>query len=201
MTERFNNAASTWDKGDMRTSIASSVFQTLSNRIALNSSMDILDFGAGTGLLSFKIRPHVRSVCGVDLSINMLEQIELKNSDGMEVKPICQDILDNPLEEHFHGIVSSMAMHHVEDTQKLFNTFYSHLRKDGFVAIADLEAEDGSFHSHGNDGVYHFGFDRDTLRQVIENAGFGNVRFHHAYTVEKEVQNYPIFLVTAHKSV
>lgn len=199
MTERFNQSAEGWDKGDMRQNIAHSVFQTISSRISLLNNMNILDFGAGTGLLSFKIAPLVKSVVGIDLSEKMLEQLESKNSDTLSVKAICQNICEDPLDQQFHGIISSMAMHHVEDTADLFRAFHTHLKRDGFIAIADLEAEDGTFHSHGNDGVHHFGFERDTLRQTIENAGFEHVRFHHAYTVEKEAQNYPIFLVTATK--
>ncbi|MDD2781323.1 class I SAM-dependent methyltransferase [Sulfuricurvum sp.] len=199
MTERFNQAAGGWDKGDMRQTIAHSVFQTISSRISLLNNMSIMDFGAGTGLLSFKIAPMVKTVVGVDLSDKMLEQLTSKNSDKLSVQAICQDILEEPLQEQFHGIVSSMAMHHVEDTASLFESFHKHLKRDGFVAIADLEAEDGTFHTHGNDGVHHFGFDRESLRETIENAGFEHVRFHHAYTVEKEEQNYPIFVVTATK--
>lgn len=199
MTERFNQAAGGWDKGDMRQTIAHSVFQTISSRISLLNNMNIMDFGAGTGLLSFKIAPMVKKVVGIDLSDKMLEQLESKNSESLSVQAICQDIFKTPLEEKFHGIVSSMAMHHVADTLALFETFHSHLKRDGFIAIADLEAEDGTFHSHGNDGVHHFGFERDILRQTIEKAGFQHVRFHHAYTVEKEDQNYPIFVVTATK--
>jgi cyclopropane fatty-acyl-phospholipid synthase-like methyltransferase len=129
----------------------------------------------------------------------MLEQMTAKNSDTVQVIPVCQDIINEPLEEMFHGIVSSMAMHHVADTSDLFKTFYAHLKKDGFIAIADLEAEDGTFHSDGSDGVHHHGFDRDRLRKTIEDAGFLNVRFHPAYTVEKERRSYPIFVVTALK--
>lgn len=199
MSERFNKAAEEWDKGDMRQNIAHAVFQTISSRIALLKTMDIMDFGAGTGLLSFKIAPMVHNVVGVDLSEKMLEQLEGKNSDALQVKALCHDICDIPLEQKFNGIVSSMAMHHVEDTAVLFKSFHDHLKRDGFVAIADLEAEDGSFHSHGNDGVHHFGFERESLREIIEKAGFEHVRFHHAYTVEKEECNYPIFLVTATK--
>jgi len=150
-------------------------------------------------LLSFKIAPMVKTVVGVDLSEKMLEQLESKNSDTLSVKAMCQNICEEPLNQQFHGIISSMAMHHVEDTADLFRAFHTHLKRDGFIAIADLESEDGTFHSHGNDGVHHFGFERDTLRQTIENAGFEHVRFHHAYTVEKESKNYPIFLVTATK--
>ncbi|MBD3809670.1 MAG: class I SAM-dependent methyltransferase [Sulfuricurvum sp.] len=199
MTERFNQVASEWDKGDMRQNIAHAVFQTITSRIALLNNMNIMDFGAGTGLLSFKIASVVKRIVGVDLSKKMLEQLEAKNSPTLTVQPICQDILNTPLQEQFHGIVSSMAMHHVEDTFALFDTFYKHLKRDGFVAIADLESEDGSFHSHGNDGVYHFGFDRDSLRETIEKAGFQFVRFHHAYTVQKGDKDYPIFVVTATK--
>lgn len=199
MSERFDQAAATWDAGEMRQFIADSVFKTLVSRIALLNNMKILDFGCGTGLLSFKIAPMVRSVSGVDLSEKMLDQLSSKNTPSLQVIPLRRDILHDPLEERFHGIVSSMAMHHVADTAALFHAFYAHLRRDGFVAIADLESEDGTFHPHGNEGVEHFGFDRDRLRCVIENAGFINVRFHHACTVEKEGHVYPIFAVTAMK--
>ncbi|MCX6062139.1 MAG: class I SAM-dependent methyltransferase [Campylobacterales bacterium] len=200
MLKHFDNAAALWDQGDTRQNIAQYVFQTIVSRIALANTMNIMDFGAGTGLLSFKIAPMVHSVTGIDLSEKMLEQIIAKNSDTVQVKVACQNIFSEPLAEKFNGIVSSMAMHHVEDTASLFKTFYSHLKRDGFVALADLEAEDGSFHTHGNEGVYHFGFEREALRDTMENAGFVNVRFHHAYTVEKETQSYPIFVVTANKN-
>lgn len=200
MTERFNKAALEWDSGDMRQNIADAVFKTLASRIALLNTMNILDFGAGTGLLSFKIAPMVRSVTGVDLSSGMLEQLEAKNTASIHVTPLLHDIMEKPLDKKFNGIVSSMAMHHVEDTARLFQTFYDHLDRDGFVAIADLEEEDGTFHAqHGNDGVHHFGFNRDTLRATIEKAGFKNVRFHDAYSVNREDGSYPIFLVTAMK--
>jgi 2-polyprenyl-3-methyl-5-hydroxy-6-metoxy-1,4-benzoquinol methylase len=199
MSERFNQAAQGWDKGDMRQNIAHAVFQTITSRIALLKEMNIMDFGCGTGLLSFKIAPLVNRVVGIDLSEKMLEQLSLKNSASSEVIPLYHNLLELPLDEKFNGIVSSMAMHHVENTAELFRAFHDHLKRDGFIAIADLEAENGTFHTHGNEGVYHFGFEREMLRTIIENAGFEHVRFHNAYNVEKENRSYPIFLVTATK--
>jgi 2-polyprenyl-3-methyl-5-hydroxy-6-metoxy-1,4-benzoquinol methylase len=199
MSERFNQAAAGWDKGDMRQQIAHSVFQTINSRIALLKTMSIMDFGCGTGLLSFKIAPMVRRVVGIDLSEKMLEQLASKNTPECEVIPMVRDILTEPLEERFHGIVSSMAIHHVEKIEALFKTFYEHLKPGGFIAIADLEAEDGTFHTHGNEGVHHYGFDKETLRAIIERSGFNQVRFHHVHTVEKESGVYPIFLVTGMK--
>lgn len=199
MSERFDKAAGDWDKGDMRQNIAHAVFKTIVSRIALLKTMNIMDFGAGTGLLSFKIAPMVKSVTGVDLSVKMLEQLEAKNTSELRVEPICQDIMLKPIGLSYNGIVSSMAIHHVEDTYGLFKRFYEHLKRDGFIAIADLEEEDGTFHSHGNDGVHHFGFNKEALRKTLEEIGFKNIRFHHAYTVEREDGKYPIFLVTAMK--
>lgn len=197
MTERFNAIAAEWDKADMRVQIAKSVFSTLVSRIALNKSMSILDFGAGTGLLSFQIATMVKDVTGIDLAQNMLEQIRLKNSIELSVNPICQDILVDPLADKFNGIVSSMATHHVEDIGALYKAFYNHLKEDGFIAIADLDKEDGSFHTHGNNGVHHFGFDREELRVIAEEAGFKNIRFHHAHSIEKGEKSYSIFLLVA----
>ncbi|MFA6144312.1 MAG: class I SAM-dependent methyltransferase [Sulfurimonas sp.] len=199
MSERFNTAAAGWDKGDIRQNIADAVFQTIVSRIALQPSMKIMDFGAGTGLLSFKIAPMVGSVVGVDLSEKMLEQLEAKNTEELSVEALYHDILSSSIGYEFNGIVSSMAIHHVEDTAHLFREFYAHLKKDGFIAIADLEEEDGSFHTHGNEGVHHFGFNRDTLRKTLEEIGFQNVRFHEAYQVVRENGTYPIFVVTAIK--
>jgi hypothetical protein len=45
--------------------------------------------------------------------------------------------------------------------------------------------------------VFHAGFDRDTLKAVIEAAGFVDVVFDTATVVDKETKAYPIFLVTA----
>ena len=69
----------------------------------------------------------------------------------------------------------------------------------GFVALADLDSEDGSFHPPGTEGVYHHGFDRDALTGLLEAAGFEDVKFQTAVEVPKEGSSYPIFLVVASK--
>ncbi len=196
---RFDKAAKEWDKKDMRLMIAGSCARAIRRHISLDDSMHLMDFGAGTGLLSFEIAKSVEAVTAVDISPKMLEVLEEKNSDDFSVKTYCGDIMHLPLENDFDGIVSSMAMHHVEDTAMFFKVLGGHLKPGGFVAICDLAKEDGTFHSHGNDGVYHFGFDEEGLQKIVKEAGFDAVAVYPVYTVEKESGSYPIFLLYAIK--
>ncbi|MEA3374200.1 MAG: class I SAM-dependent methyltransferase [Campylobacterota bacterium] len=194
---RFDLVANEWDKKEMRLMIAASCAEAIKRHLPLSGSMHIMDFGAGTGLLSFEIAKSVETVTAVDTSLKMLEVLEAKNSDELAVQTHCGDIMHLPLENDFDGIVSSMAMHHLEDTKAFFRVLGEHLKPGGFVAICDLAKEDGSFHSHGNDGVYHFGFYEDALRKIVEEAGFDAVNFYPVYTVEKESGSYPVFLLYA----
>ena len=81
--------------------------------------------------------------------------------------------------------------------------FYRMLRPGGVLVVADLDAEDGSFHGHGLSAA-HSGFDRDRMRAMLEGAGFRETRAVTAATVEKPdargvVRTYTVFLMTAKK--
>lgn len=197
---RFDAIAAEWDKGDMRQQLANATAQAIAAHIELTPTMDLLDFGAGTGLLTYKVLPQVRSVTAVDTSEQMLAQLQTKNTPEHQVKTICADITAIPLETTYDGVISSMAMHHVEDTAGFLKTLYDHLNPGGFIAIADLDKEDGSFHSHSNDGVFHFGFERDALQRMAESTGFETVTFNTSMIVKKPEGDYPIFLFVAHKA-
>lgn len=199
MPSRFDNVAHEWDKGDLRQLIAARTAETIEKHIPLNSEMDILDFGAGTGLLTYKIAPYVHSVTAVDTSVKMLDVLLDKKHKEHRIKTACCDITQMPLDEKFDGIISSMAMHHVEDTEGFLHTLYAHLNPGGFIAIADLDKEDGTFHGHGNEGVFHFGFDRDALEALAITCGFDKIAFETALTIEKPAQRYPVFLMQAYK--
>jgi len=201
MKSRFDKVAKDWDKSDLRTQLSINIGRTLLEHTTLTPSMHIMDFGAGTGLLSAHVADKVAKIAAVDISSGMLEELVKKEALKDVVVPYCQNILHDPLGEDFDGIISAMALHHVEDTDEILKVFYAHLKPGGFIAVADLDKEDGSFHPADADGVYHLGFDRLALQQKLEKAGFNAVAFYTAYTVEKNGKAYPIFLVTAEKKV
>ena len=199
MSDHFNEKAKTWDADEMVRKLSSAVGSSILNNISLDPDMVVMDFGAGTGLISSHVAPRVKKIIAVDISEAMLEKLAAKTELKNKVSTVCRDILEQPLAEKFDLIMSAMAMHHVKDTDRLIDTLTEHLKPGAMVALADLDKEDGSFHPEGTEGVYHSGFDRDDLRHKLEKNGFEDVCFYTAHTVEKNENQYPIFLVSARK--
>ncbi|MFC1589760.1 class I SAM-dependent methyltransferase [Pseudomonadota bacterium] len=200
MSDLFNEKAKNWDVDEMVKKLSSAIGASILGNTSLDDNMDVMDFGAGTGLISYHVAPFVNKIIAVDISEAMLDKLVAKPELQGKVEAICQDILDIPLTAKFDLIMSAMAMHHVEDTGKLIQTFSEHLSPGGTLALADLDTEDGSFHPEDVEGVFHSGFDRDDLKVLLESHGFKDVHFHTAHTVVKEDMEYPIFLVIATKS-
>lgn len=200
MADLFETKAQDWDASDRRNQLASAIGSSVLENVQLHEQMSVMDFGAGTGLISTQIVPRVRRLVAVDTSPAMLDQLAAKSELRGKVEIVCQDLLDQPLPEKFDLIVSAMTLHHVEDTAGLMRRFGEQLRDGGVIALADLDREDGSFHPAGTEGVFHFGFDRDQLREILQNQGFDQVEFVTAHTINGEQQDYPVFLVTARKA-
>ena len=194
----FDKRAEGWDSGDIRVNGAKTIADSINAKITLKDNMDIMDFGVGTGLLGFEIATRVKKVYGVDTSTQMLEKLKDKNSSELNIEAINQDIVKEPLTQTFDGLVSSMTLHHVEDLKAFFDVIYNNINEDGFIAIADLESEDGTFHSD-NAGVFHFGFDNKELCKIVENSGFKDVKFENINTINKPHKDFGVFLLTAIK--
>ena len=199
MTDLFEAKAADWDANHRKSRLASAIGDTILRRVSLNREMDVLDFGAGTGLIASRIAPEVNRIVAVDTSPAMLAQLESKSELNGKVETVCQDILERPLEAKFDLIVSAMALHHVEDTDRLLARFSEQLKDAGKVALADLDQEDGSFHPPDTEGVFHFGFDREELARLMRKHGFGEIDFVTAHTIAGDDKDYPVFLVTARK--
>ncbi len=194
----FDDKAKEWDKLPLRVQNAINIAEAIKKRVHLSKDMEVMDFGVGTGLLGFEIAKQVKKVYGVDTSKKMLEELEAKNTQDLSIEPLFADITKEPIDLKVDGIVSSMTLHHIEDLQSFFETIKKNLKPGGFIAIADLESEDGTFHSD-NTGVHHFGFDEEKLKEIIQNAGFKDITFETIHTISKPHRDFPVFLLTAFK--
>jgi len=195
----FAHKSKSWDMNSKRVQNAKSIAELIVKNIKLDKAMKLMDFGAGTGLLSYFIAPFVSKITAVDNSPSMLLEFKNKcNEFVCETEVIEKDLSKDTLDEKFDGIISSMTIHHLEDIVALFKKFYNMLNDGGFIAIADLDTEDGSFHSDGT-GVFHHGFDREVLEAIAEEAGFKEIHFELASTINKPHATFTVFLMTAVK--
>jgi len=195
----FAGKAKDYDNEKSRTQNVSTIAQTILKEVSFSKEMSIMDFGSGTGLLLSEIAPYVGEITAVDISLAMTEVLQSKKEQiKCPVQIVQMDLTKETLDRKFDAIISSMTIHHIEDTLALFKKFHSLLEDEGTIAIADLDTEDGSFHTEDT-GVFHCGFDRDDFAQMVKNAGFKDIKIQNASTITKPANHYSVFLITAKK--
>jgi 2-polyprenyl-3-methyl-5-hydroxy-6-metoxy-1,4-benzoquinol methylase len=201
----FNKEAAEWDANPGRVKLANDVADAVIREAGPTRAMDALDFGCGTGLVTLRLQPLVRSILGADSSEGMLGVLQSKiQSQGItNAKTRHVDFeKGGRIEGEFHLIVSSMTLHHVPGTAPLFRQWRELLLPGGMLCFADLDAEDGSFHGD-NTGVFHFGFDREHLKKLLRETGFQDIRDTTATTMMRDTEAgkraFPVFLISAKK--
>jgi len=195
----FAHKSKSWDMNSKRVQNAKSIAELIVKNIELNKTMEVMDFGAGTGLLSFFVSQKVAKIVAVDNSPSMLEEFQKKSREfASQTEVLQKDLSVETIDRKFDGIISSMTIHHLEDTTALFSKFYKMLGNNGFIAIADLDTEDGSFHSD-NIGVFHHGFNRDSLEAIAKEVGFKEIKFETASVIKKPHRDFNVFLMTVIK--
>ncbi len=204
--KNFDVEAAQWDENPGRVKLANDVADAIIKETRPSGEMDILDFGCGTGLVTLRLQPYVRTITGADSSRGMIGVLESKvKARGLgNVRTLLVDLEKGQrIEGRFHLVMSSMTMHHVKDTASLFRQWHDLLHPGGTLAAADLDSEDGSFHLN-NTGVFHQGFDRERLKRLLGEAGFREVRDVTAATMIRDVEGqgkraFPVFLLVARK--
>jgi 2-polyprenyl-3-methyl-5-hydroxy-6-metoxy-1,4-benzoquinol methylase len=195
----FAEKANDYDSEQSRTQNVSTIAQTILNEVTFTKEMNVLDFGSGTGLLLSEIAPFVGKITAVDISPAMITVLESKKEKIKCLLQIVQmDLTKETLNTKFDAIISSMTIHHIEDTLALFKKFHLLLKNNGIIAVADLDTEDGSFHTEDT-GVFHNGFDRKDFVEMVKNAGFKDIKIQNASTIDKPTKQYSVFLITAKK--
>jgi tRNA (cmo5U34)-methyltransferase len=204
MTNEFDLKAREWDKNQMHVERASAIAQAMEKIIPLNKHMKALEFGAGTGLLSFLLADRLAEITLMDNSTEMINMVKGKITAQQvhHMKPVLINLEQEDYPEHFDMIYSQMVLHHVDDVPGILKKFYRMTNPDGYLAIADLYTEDGSFHGESFTG--HKGFNVDILVKELAGNGYRNISHHPCFTIEKimdqgTVQNFPVFLIVAMK--
>ncbi len=198
----FDARAATWDDDPAKVERARDVAAAIVRSVPLARSMRSLEYGCGTGQLSFMLRPQLGDITLADVSTGMLDvaAARIAAAHDSSMRTLKLDLVASPLpEQRFDLVYSLMTLHHIPDTAAILERFRAVLRDPGCLCIADLDTEDGSFHGPGFDG--HLGFDRDALGALARRAGFATVEFSTAHVMTMAVggatRSFPIFLMVA----
>lgn len=155
----------------------------------------MLEYGAGTGLVTQALRDAVGSVTMADTSAGMRAVMEEKVAAGAitDARVWNLDLATEAApDERFDVIVTVLTLHHIANLEPVLSGFASLLVEGGYLCIVDLEEEDGSFHGDDFDG--HHGFNRSALTSRLERAGFTDTSFERCHEIVRESGTYPLFL-------
>lgn len=201
----FDIKAAGWDQNRMHWDRSAAIVKELLRQVHLTTEMTALEFGAGSGITSFLLRDHLKEIVMIDSSPGMVKVMNEKvsASGASNLMPVLFDLeRDEWTGAKFNLVITQMVLHHVMNPDLILHKFFNILLPGGYLAIADLYPEDGSFHGEGFTG--HRGFDTGELADWLRNNGFANISAGKCFTITKEISgsqtsNYDVFLMIAYR--
>jgi tRNA (cmo5U34)-methyltransferase len=199
----FDIKAAEWDQDPIIWERAKAIANEIKKLIPLKKQMTALEFGAGTGVTSFILKDSLKEITLMDNSSEMVKVMnnKIKSSRVKNLKTLNFNLEMAELKDaKFDFIFNQMVLHHIFDIDDIIAKFYNLLNPGGFLAIADLYSEDGSFHGEGFTG--HKGFDIEILSNQIRDQGFINVGHRKCFVINKkisdtETKQFDVFLLVA----
>lgn len=202
---RFDEAAKTWDSNPVHWERSKAIAEHIKQIIDHPDQLNVLEFGAGTGILSFLLKDIFKEITLMDTSVEMVKMMieKAKQAGTTHLHPVLFDLVgSNEYHKSFDLIYTQMVLHHIEDIPSLLTKFYRILNPGGILVVADLYSEDGSFHGEGFTG--HLGFDLTELSENIRQAGFCRISSAHCFTIRKQtrentIKEFPVFCIQGYK--
>ena len=200
----FDDKAATWDENPDRVRRAVEIANYLKEHTSLIGVKKAMEYGSGTGLLSFALQDTLPDITLMDGSEEMTKvaQQKVNDQDVHNLHPLHYDLMEQPLpKERYDLIFILQTLHHIDDTTGFIERAYNLLNRGGQLAIIDLEKEDGSFH----DGPFHGhkGFVRKELERQLTSTGFSIEHYGVCWEIEKEIEGhkkvFPLFMMIGKK--
>lgn len=201
----FNIEAANWDS-EKRIKRAKIIADEIIKSIPIEGHFRALEFGCGTGLVSFNLADKFEHITLIDTSEGMIDKLnqKIRHSDVKNMNALCRDInAGSKLNEKYDVIYTSMALHHTQDINLTLETLYELLNSEGHLCIIELTPDDGSFHKEEKDFKGYNGFNQDFLKGLLHKLGFKNLSSHIFYNDKKLIDgvgvDYSLFIMTGRK--
>lgn len=202
----FDKQALEWDNDPQKTERAVVFAKEINDFIQPKKKLTALEFGCGTGLLSFELKDFFKTITLVDNSEGMIEVLKEKiDKHGINnFIPLHADLFKDSMKVPKTDVIYTlMTLHHMLDVDNTLKAFNSKIQPNGYLCIADLVQEDGSFHDHRDDFDGHNGFDKNEITELLEKNGFSVDYYEECFALEKKVGEkiirYPLFLMICKK--
>lgn len=206
MNDHFDLEAVTWDLDPARVERAKNIAQQLITAILDSKGKTAMEVGCGTGLMSFCLEDHFKQIALVDSSKGMIDVLNEKiaKQEIAHFKTYHLDFLKLPEEVPAVDVIYSLlTLHHIRDYKKALEASKDRLLDGGYLCIADLEQEDGSFHAHIPGYDLHNGFERNHIRQVMTDLNLEVIHNEICYVIESdksgELREFPLFMIIGKK--
>ena len=202
--ENFNTMAENFDTA-RRIERAKWTVKAMRTRIERRNGLSAMEYGCGTGLVGMELAKDFESICFIDSSPGMLEQVDKKiKSLGLTTaSTLCCDIMEEAINAHFDYIFASLVLHHIDDTQGILTRLLDLLNPGGHLVVVDLDKEDGGFHAKYPDFRGHNGYCQSELIELAREVGFSGAYVETFYHGSKEhagkVSAYSLFVFDGQK--
>lgn len=198
----FDQKAATWDEHPGRQELMQHVADAMADAIPFQPGWRMLDYGCGTATLSVMLRNKLAGIVAADASAGMVAQARRKlDAAGLaSIQTVQIDLCleSPPAWPPFDLVATAMCLHHVAEIAKLGRAFSGLLPPGGWLAIADLHTEDGSFHD--DPAIPHRGFDPGLLAGLLAPAGFEAPAWRTIHQMCRNGRDYPVFLLTLRRT-
>ena len=199
----FDLKAAGWDANPMHWDRSRAIADEISNLIPLSKDWTALEYGAGTGISSFLLKDKLKEITLMDNSAEMVRVMneKIQSSKVKNLKALNFDLEHNDYNGgKFDLIFTQMVLHHVTDVESILERFSKLLNPGGYLAIADLFEEDGSFHGEGFNG--HMGFNIENLSSLLLKNQFSNISHKTCFVIDRKIsegitKKFDVFLLIA----
>lgn len=205
MKNHFDEAAKTWDMKPERIERAQKFADEIVQLTANKNLRSAMEFGAGTGAVSFCLKDHFPEIIMLDESAGMIDEIRKKIQSFAVTHMRARQInllAENYTEKH-DVIYTLLVLHHIQDVSAILKIFHTTLNPGGLLILADLVTEDGSFHAEHPDFTGHRGFDVAALERMMSDTGFRNIHskifYHSKKIINGAEKTFPVFLLSGEK--
>ncbi|WEG73125.1 class I SAM-dependent methyltransferase [Vagococcus intermedius] len=193
----FDTLANRYDTPERQT-LAGIISSHLKPHLVGTPVGKLLDYGAGTGLVSLPLANLTNFLLLVDASQEMLTLADhkIKQLGLGQTQTLVADFTKTSPNVHADVILVSLVLLHIPETENILQAFYDCLNPGGRLMIVDFDNNPNVSHP-----LIHSGFNQEVLQQQLKNVGFQQINsatFHQGTALFMK-QDASLFLATAYK--